>query len=206
MRMGIESLMVVAHATGRTLVIPPQDHIYLLDKEFKDPEDQHAHRQMGIRDFYNMQRFKSQKGFHVITMKKFLEREGVTGRRKGKLPPRNSTSLWGSELWSYLSAVADVTPQWFDKVVAFPERPEDFLLQTYSSKSFKKKLKEFRFQYEEWRMTREVVYYGQVCRCNEYISSLFNPSCVQELQNASHLHFPGGGPHRILQHHYGILQ
>lgn len=162
MRMGIESLMVVAHATGRTLVVPPQDNIYLLNKEFKDPEDKQPHRQMGIRDFYNLKLLKSQKGSHIITMKKFLEREAVTGRRKGKLPPKNSTSLWGSELWNYLSAVADVTPKWFDKVVAFPDKPGDFLLQTYSDESFKKRLDEFRFQYEEWRMKREVVYYGQV--------------------------------------------
>lgn len=30
--MGLECLLVVAHATGRTLVVPPQQHLYLLGK------------------------------------------------------------------------------------------------------------------------------------------------------------------------------
>ena len=29
-RMGVECVIVMAHAMGRTLVIPPQDHLYLL--------------------------------------------------------------------------------------------------------------------------------------------------------------------------------
>ena len=29
-RIGMECLIVVAHATGRTIVIPPQQHLYLL--------------------------------------------------------------------------------------------------------------------------------------------------------------------------------
>ena len=34
-RMSLECLIVVAHAMGRTLVIPPQQHLYLLGKNHK---------------------------------------------------------------------------------------------------------------------------------------------------------------------------
>lgn len=35
-RMGVETVIVLAHAMGRTLVIPPPQHLYLLDKRHRD--------------------------------------------------------------------------------------------------------------------------------------------------------------------------
>jgi hypothetical protein len=179
--MGIESLFVVAHATGRTLVLPPYDNIYLLDKKHKDPEDKKEHNQMGVRDFYDMKLLKSQKGFHVTSMKKFLQKEAMSGNLKGKYPSRNDTSLWGGNLWRYLQDVADVRPQWFDMVVAFPDKNGDFKLATYNDSG---RLQQFLLQYDH-NMVRKVAYYDE------------------SLQKAHHIHFPGGDSHRILQHHYG---
>ena len=175
MRMGIESLMVVAHATGRMLVLPPQDNIYLIDKKFKDPEDPEAHRQMGVQDFYSLALLRSQRGFHVMTMRRFLKREALKGRLKGKLPPRSSFDVWGKELWEYLKEVADVTPEWFDKVVAFPERPGDFLLQSHSDEDLERRLKRFRYAFE-WNMLRDVVYYDEVLPPTLLMALMNHPS------------------------------
>lgn len=47
-RMGVECLIVIAHAMGRTLVIPPQEHLYLLDREHKDQHETETHNEMGF--------------------------------------------------------------------------------------------------------------------------------------------------------------
>jgi hypothetical protein len=39
-RMGLECFIVLAHAMGRTLVVPPQQHLYLLGKTHKDEGDE----------------------------------------------------------------------------------------------------------------------------------------------------------------------
>ena len=58
-RMGMECLLVVAHATGRTLVIPPQQHLYLLGQTHKDKEDKEAHDEMGFEDFFGLDLLRS---------------------------------------------------------------------------------------------------------------------------------------------------
>jgi hypothetical protein len=104
-RMGMECLLVVAHAMGRTLVVPPQQHLYLLGQTHKDKHDSKAHDEMGFEDFFDLEVLRSHRGFHVLHMKEFLEQEGVTGGLKGTLPPRNSSDAWGSGLWHYLKKV-----------------------------------------------------------------------------------------------------
>lgn len=52
----------------------------------------------------------------------------MTGGLHGIYPPTNKSDLWGSELWSYLSKVADVKPMWYGKFLAMPDRPENFNL------------------------------------------------------------------------------
>ena len=104
-RMGMECLIVVAHAMGRTLVIPPQQHLYLLGKTHKDEGDKKAHDEMGFEDFFDIGLLESHKGFHVIEMQEFLEKEGVTGGLHGQLPPGNTSNAWGPQLWSYLDKV-----------------------------------------------------------------------------------------------------
>ena len=161
MRMGFESLVVAAHAMGRTLVISPNEALYLISAKHKDELDKEEHSEMGISDFYNIRTLKSQKGFHAITMSAFLQREGITGKLHGILPPKNSARIWGRELWDYLSQVADVNSKWFDKFLAFPDHPGDFQLRTLNDTAFKDRLKRFSYQYEN-NMVREPVYYDEV--------------------------------------------
>ena len=58
---------------------------------------------MGFEDFFDVDLLRSHKGFHMMQMKEFLSKEGVTGGLHGKLPPNNSTAAWGQDLWKYLS-------------------------------------------------------------------------------------------------------
>ena len=51
-RMSLECLIVVAHAMGRTLIIPPQQHLYLLGQNHQDKHDKKAHDEMVIHPIY----------------------------------------------------------------------------------------------------------------------------------------------------------
>jgi hypothetical protein len=100
-RMQMETVLVFAAATGRTLVLPPDQGMYLLDKG-KGHENAHH-----FRDFFPFDKIVSDGIVKVIEMEEFLAREGVTGKLSvtkysketiykkegvGALWPMNSTS------------------------------------------------------------------------------------------------------------------
>lgn len=60
-RMGMECLLVVAHAMGRTLVVPPQQHLYLLGQNHQDKEDKEPHDEMGFEDFFDLELLRGHK-------------------------------------------------------------------------------------------------------------------------------------------------
>lgn len=179
-RMSLESLIVVAHAMGRTLVIPPQQHLYLLGATHKDPHDAKAHDEMGFEDFFDLDLLRSHRGFHVLSMQEFLEKEGVTGGLHGVLPPGNKSDLWGGQLWSYLNKVADAKPVWMGRFVAFPKHAGDFnMSEVLKDPAVLDRFKKFGGD-------RSPVYYDET------------------LQQAHHIHFPAREHSRILQHHYAF--
>ena len=185
-RMSLECIIVIAHAMGRTLVIPPQQHLYLLGKTHKDEEDTAAHDEMGFSDFFDIELLESHKGFHTISMKQFLTQEACQGGlgnkatgTKGLLPAKNSSDLWGQELWSYLNKVADYTPEWAGRFMAFPDRPGDFKLSRMHHPKATDRLKAFGGD-------RSPVYYDKA------------------MQQMHHIHIPGDSNHRVLQHHYAF--
>jgi hypothetical protein len=116
MRMSFESMVVLAHAMGRTLVLPPNlDHNellpYLNSSQYKSPHHSKI-QDKGFLDVIDVELLKSQQGVKIITMQKFLELEGCTGRLKeGKLPPNNDSSITGSQLWEYLKKATDIHPE-----------------------------------------------------------------------------------------------
>jgi len=182
-RMSLESLIVVAHAMGRTLVVPPQQHLYLLGKPHKDKDDKEEHDEMGFADFFDVALLESHRGFHVLHMEDFLRREGVTGGLHGKTPPGNSSDAWGDALWRYLSQVADAKPEWSGRFIAFPAAPGDFNVSSMLRDSA------VRARYEAFGGDR--IARGTICY-------------DEQLQRAHHIHFPGFQKHRILQHHYAF--
>ena len=174
----MECLIVAAHAMGRTLVIPPSQHLYLLGKAHPDEKTGKVKDELGFEDFFDMKLLRSHRGFHVITMEEFLAKEAVTGGLKGMLPPKNSSKIWGGELWWYLSKVADVKPAWQGKFLAMPDRPGDFNLTEHHHPKMRERMRAFGGD-------RSPVYYDD------------------KLQAAHHIHFAAGENARLLQHHYG---
>jgi len=179
-RMGLECMIVFAHATGRTLVIPPQDHLYLLEKNHKDDHDKNPHDEMGFEDFFDIDLLKSHKGLNIITMKEFLEREGIVGNLNGIYPPDNNTDIVGHRLWKYLEKVADQVPEWFNKVVVLPGKSMDFNMSiSLQNKKTKDRLDQFL-------LGRPMMLYDD------------------KLQNAKLIHAKAGPQHRILEHFYAF--
>lgn len=184
MRMGFESLLVAAHAMGRTLVMPPEQYIYLLNQHHKDDHDKKPHVEMSFGDFYNMSLIQQQEGMHIMSMREFLAKEAVTGRLKdGKKPPGDNVDLVGrAGLWKYLSEVADLTPLWWFKFFVFPDELGIFRSNSKKhGKQLQRRMKEFSNNGE-----RQSIRYNKA------------------MQQAKHIHIRGDGDHRILQHFYAF--
>ena len=122
--MAMETTLTMAVAMGRTLVLPPAQGMYLLGK----PKSEHTGKQQSkdftFSDFFHMESIADEHvGMEVITMKQFLEREGLAGNLRdvntGKVvfPPNNRTDYEGANhydiantLESYLRKVGMVPP------------------------------------------------------------------------------------------------
>jgi hypothetical protein len=148
-RMAFETAVVMAVATGRILVLPPKQQLYLL---WKNGQEEGGNRQQesqfGFSDFYHLFSIEKEhivngNGLRLITMEEFLKREALAGHFKDRttgqaiFPPENRTdwSNLGSNfrafnggplgpLWAYLrSATAVLEWSYDDCVVAIPSGP-----------------------------------------------------------------------------------
>lgn len=121
LRMGFESVVAIAYSTGRTLVLPPRNRIYLLNKHDK---------KYTFADFFEIAKLKRK--LRVLTMEEFIleasdPQTGLTKlvppeflveqARTGYVQPSNSLSAW-------LSSVSKV-PGWdvSQRFLAFPSAP-----------------------------------------------------------------------------------
>ena len=134
-RMAMETIVVMSHAMGRTLVLPPSQGVYLLRK---DRDKQRVH--FSYEDFYHMEQIGYEhEGLDIITMEKFLKLEATTGKLKNKTtgvvvyPPNNRTKWDGmdpKELKEYLRDVTLTPLDWKPEqcLAAFPsdDGPEHF--------------------------------------------------------------------------------
>eukprot|EP00956_Cyclotella_meneghiniana_P004352 scaffold5312_cov71-Cyclotella_meneghiniana.AAC.6 len=116
-RMALETIVVMAHAMGRTLVMPPSQNHYLLRKD-RDKFRTH----FSFNDFYHFEQVGYEHaGLDIITMQEFLEAEAMTGKLKHKetgevkFPPGNRTDWNGQdpkELKEYLRNVTLTPLDW----------------------------------------------------------------------------------------------
>ncbi|KAL3785875.1 hypothetical protein HJC23_008763 [Cyclotella cryptica] len=134
-RMSMETIVVMAHAMGRILVMPPAQNHYLLRK---DRDKQRTH--FSFNDFYHMEQVGFEHaGLEIITMEEFLLKEAMTGNLKDKetgkvmFPPYNRTDWNGQdpkELKEYLRNVTLTPLNWAPGscLAAFPsdDGPEHF--------------------------------------------------------------------------------
>jgi len=110
-RMAMETTLVLAHAMGRTLVLPPEDRMYLLGRD-----------QFSFNDFFHLESLHLEhQNFDIITMEEFLKREGITGNlvdettKEARIPPNNQVQWDGkdlSPLFGYLRRVGHVPSNW----------------------------------------------------------------------------------------------
>lgn len=125
-RMQMETVIVFAAATGRTLVLPPDQPFYLLDKGSKH---QNAHH---FSDFFPFDDIRRR--VRVIEMNEFMSEVGLGGqlRINGSVayPPENKTEFSGTDrvdknkMWDYLRATG-FCPQWqpFKVFLYIPSSP-----------------------------------------------------------------------------------
>ena len=127
MRMSLETMIVMAHAMSRTLVMPPSQGMYLLRK---DRGKQRVH--FSFDDFYHLEQVGYEHaGLNVISMEEFLKTEAMTGNLFNKttgdvvFPPNNRTNWNGVDpklLKEYLRDVTLTPEKWSPGscLVAFP--------------------------------------------------------------------------------------
>lgn len=128
-RMAMETVVGLAVATGRTLVLPPRKVMYLLGNG-KNQQKRH----FGFEDFFPMHQMAAENAaIDMITMEEFLQTEAMTGRLRNKetgqvsFPPYNRTDWNGllgkeyDELREWLRTVT-LVPQWHPDrcLAAFP--------------------------------------------------------------------------------------
>jgi hypothetical protein len=130
-RMAYETILVLAHATGRTLVLPPEKKMYLLGKGPKEHK-----KEFGFNDFFHLDAISMEhEGMNIITMEEFLKRKGLTGQLKnlatGEVlkPPKNQVEWNGKSLgvlWEYLRKVGKYPDDWSPSscVAAIPASPD----------------------------------------------------------------------------------
>lgn len=129
-RMSMESVLTLAAATGRTLVLPPEQGMYLLHKHEGGKQKKH----FTFNDFYHMESIANEHaGLDIIHMEDFLVKMAMTGKLRDpdtglpSFPPGNRTNWSGipvRPLYLYLRKVT-VWPWWDPEecVAAFPSDP-----------------------------------------------------------------------------------
>jgi GDP-fucose protein O-fucosyltransferase len=147
-RMAFETAVIMAVATGRILVLPPKQQLYLLwNSENAEGVQGSQESTFGFSDFYHLLSIEKEhtitgNALRLMSMEEFLKREAVTGRLRDKtgqvaFPPENRTD-WtnvgsnfgafrggpGGALWTFLRSTA-VPLEWnYDEcVVGVPSGP-----------------------------------------------------------------------------------
>jgi len=97
-RMSMETVFSLAHAMGRTLVLPPNSWFYIMS----DPGGRMKKNRFGYRDFFQLESLAGEAGIRIISMKEYLQRTALTGQLKhvetGEVlyPPQNITN-WANK-------------------------------------------------------------------------------------------------------------
>ena len=212
-RMSMESVLAMAVAMGRTLVLPPSQGMYLLDQDEHEKDNQFS-----FHNFYHLESIaKEHGGLNIISMKQFLQEQAMTGKLKdsntGKvlLPPGNRTD-WDTTdsrrnglmteyqdgaLTDYLRKVS-LWPQWNpDKcLAAFPASKDPHDLQKLMDLKTKMESTDWNDSYKRWDAFQQ--YLGKPTAVNasteeriQEMVALRQTLCIYdaEMQEAPLIHF-----------------
>ena len=183
-RMQMETVLVFAMATGRILVLPPDQPMYLLNKG-KGHQNHHS-----FADYFPF--IEIRKRMPVISMREFMRREAVSGHLTLndsvtiEYPPGNKTDFSGTDriqrnlMWNYLRAVA-ACPRWrgMKQYLIIPRGP--YANEVYDEVALKRQ--------HLFAGTRTPVYYDKYWHSQRVIHFISKP--------AENL--------RLLQHFYTFL-
>ncbi|CAB9525784.1 GDP-fucose protein O-fucosyltransferase [Seminavis robusta] len=140
-RMAMETVVGLAIATGRILVLPPQKKMYLLGKG-----DNKQKRHFDFDDFFPMKQMAEENAaLDMITMKEFLETEAMTGNLRDKetgkpsFPPGNRTDWNGINQADY-----DVLREWLRTVAMVPLWRPGQCLATFPAQGNHKSIQELQ--------------------------------------------------------------
>jgi len=217
-RMSMETATALAHAMGRILVLPPEQKMYLLDKD-----GDHKHNRFTFHSFFPYEALAEEHhAVDVISMEEFLKTEAMTGNLKdangiARFPPMNQTfgGKGGSfrhnpRFWTYLRETTVPSKFSFSEcVVVFPEKPGsesvkemqaiydkmDMKKQTHNTwKRFKNNPRMVNSNVET-RLSEMLSFRRKICMYNE------------TYQDAKVMHFMGDNNSgaRLLVHFYAFL-
>jgi hypothetical protein len=125
-RMAMETVLGLGIAMGRTVVLPPEQRMYLLAKDRGRQKTD-----FGFADFFPMHELATENaGLEMITMQEFLQAEAMTGNLRDKhtgqisFPPENRTDWDGQDVKPLKEWLHNVThtPFWAPEkcMAAFP--------------------------------------------------------------------------------------
>jgi GDP-fucose protein O-fucosyltransferase. len=209
----METVVAMAFATGRTLVMPPAQGMYLLRKDRgKQNTD------FSFADFFHLETLsKEHDGIDIISTEEFLKREALTGNLRNKttgevaFPPGNRTNWDGQDLKPFKEYMRSViyTPLWSPGscLVAFPAsgEPQDVehlhqMLYTIHS--------EGRMKHKSFENNPTPVDAAPIDRMREALAGR-RELCIydEEMQNAPVIHFMCYHKMRVrlLTHFYSFL-
>jgi GDP-fucose protein O-fucosyltransferase len=131
-RMAFETVVAMAHAMGRVLVLPPAQEVYLLYKE-SNKSGKEQKQTFDVTDFFPIRQISERiQGLTVITMEEFLSREALVGnirdRQTGGIsfPPHNRTN-WDGDTDAVIS---DLNP-WLEQVTYMPNWNPDLCVAAF---------------------------------------------------------------------------
>jgi len=212
-RMSMETIVVAAHAMGRTLVLPPNQGIYLLQQDKGKQKTSFS-----FADFFHLNSIDLEHaGIDIITTEEFLLREAMTGNLKNtesnliSFPPHNITNWDGEkskEIRQWLRTVT-LVPTWdFTQcIAAFPASTNsgnanrlNIMLELIDKKEDQGPEKTPEFLEKPTPVDA-----APIDRMTEMRRNRKRKLCIydEEMQNAPVLHF--SAQYRLLTHFYAFL-
>lgn len=221
-RMAVETIVVMAIVTGRTLVLPPQQGLWMLTQT-DGAEGGEQRSKFSLTDFFHLERVAMEHaGLDIITMQDFLQREALSGHIRDQngsvsFPPGNRTNWDGAnvrELNLWLRNIL-YRPLWEPEscVLAIPSSTGSQEVQNLRSMFSKVKQEEGFPPYQTFVGKPNPVDAPAIARLKENWAEQSNGGkamCVydEEKQNAKVLHFAYDKRNpkaRMLVHFYAFL-